>query len=109
MYREWITGALVQNPMWWLMTPEADRRLVYLPPAIDEIQHALKGRMLADWPPLGWPCIGDVLLSIANQMPNGAPFPTPSDGFRPRHRPMTRAQMEAARRQKNYSATVFGR
>lgn len=109
MYREWITGALVDNPMWWLMTPEADRRSVCLPPSIDEIKHALRGRTLADWPPIGWPCIGDVLLSIANQASDGTPFPTPSDGFRPRHKPMTRSQHESARRQVTYLSTVFGR
>ncbi len=109
MYQAWITGKLVEDSMWWLLTPESSRRTVYLPPAVAEIQHVLKGKALADWAPIGCPCIGDVLLSIANQSREGVLFPTASDNFKPRRRPLTVGQRQVTRRQNSYVSTVFGR
>ncbi|MBS9476178.1 hypothetical protein [Ancylobacter radicis] len=87
MYRRWITGELVNDVSWYFMVPVEVRRQLYVPPGIVEIKTKLAGRDLADWPPIGWPCIGDVLLSLANQAPDGTPYPTPSDDFIPVRRP----------------------
>lgn len=95
MYRQWITGELVNNSSWWLLTDEKVRHQLRVPPGVAEIRAVLRGKVLADWPPIGWPCIGDVLLSIANQTPDGTPFPTASDDFRPRHRAPARRPGES--------------
>ncbi|TSJ64609.1 hypothetical protein FO470_04945 [Starkeya sp. 3C] len=104
-YRDWLMGGLTSKVSWWCYTPDALQRALPAPPAIEEIEYRLRGRNLADWPPLGWPCAGDVLLSIANRQPDGSLFPTPSDAFKPRLRPITSDQ----RRKENYWISKFGR
>lgn len=95
MYRQWITGELVNSSNWWLLVDEEVRHQLRVPPGEQEIQFALRGKNLADWPPIGWPCIGDVLLSIANRTPDGALYPTASDNFKPRHRTVAKRPGES--------------
>lgn len=53
------------------------------PPSLLEIERSLRGKVLADWAEIGLPCIGDVLLAIANRRADGSLFPTASDDFQP--------------------------
>ncbi len=54
---------------------------------------------------LGQPCIGDVLLAIANRRRDGSLFPTPSDNFKPDNSSLDRANR---RRDQEYSIGKVG-
>lgn len=102
MYRHWITGELVNNSNWWLLMPDEIKAALPAPIGVSEIRHILHGRDIADWAPLGAPCIGDVLLSLANSVDGAAPYPTPSDGFRPMSRKQSPGEAKDARRRYSF-------
>ncbi|WP_310202749.1 hypothetical protein [Ancylobacter sp. 3268] len=81
MFRDWICGTLGDHVMWRSL-PHYDRALP-APPTLTEIRTRLGGRILADWPRIGQPCIGDVFLSLANPRPDGSPMPISLDRMDP--------------------------
>ena len=104
LYFFWIMGLTLDNPMWWGI-PGDVRAALPDPPNLLDVERSLRGKILADWAPLGHPCIGDVLLSIANRKPDGSLFPTASDGFQPDNSELSR---RSAKRSREYQVNSFG-
>ncbi|MCS0497915.1 DUF4326 domain-containing protein [Ancylobacter sp. MQZ15Z-1] len=106
LYRVWLAGGLKSSDFHYdgFRARHFDQPPP-LPPSQEEIDRHLRGRNLADWPKPGCPCVGDVLLSIANRGPDGTPFPTASDAYRPARMPRS----GSSRRSDAYQITRFGR
>ncbi|GAB4071674.1 hypothetical protein KHC28_00105 [Ancylobacter sonchi] len=106
-YRLWIGRDYFEGLIWDAFTSRWFDQKPPAAPTEDEIQHRLGGRVLADWPELGIPCLGDVLLSIANRREDGSLFPTASDGFRPKARPLTEGELASHRRVMAYTNAKY--
>lgn len=78
----WLMGLTQVDPAFWCLSPAAIDQLP-APPSLLEVERELRGKILADWAEIGLPCIGDVLLAIANRTVDGKLFPTASDNFKP--------------------------
>lgn len=78
----WLMGLTQVDPAFWCLSPSAIDQLPD-PPSLMEVERELRGKVLADWAEIGLPCIGDVLLAIANRTADGKLFPTASDNFKP--------------------------
>jgi hypothetical protein len=100
----WLMGLTRVEPLWCFLSKEMLAQLPD-PPTLLEIEHHLRGKTLADWPALGQPCIGDVLLAIANRRRDGSLYPTPSDSFEPDNSSLSRANR---RRDQEYSIGKVG-
>lgn len=90
LHYAWLMGLTSVEPLWCFLSKEVLAQLPD-PPTLLEIERCLRGKVLADWPVLGQPCIGDVLLAIANRGRDGSPYPTASDGFKPDNSSLSRA------------------
>ncbi|MDQ0305285.1 DUF4326 domain-containing protein [Ancylobacter polymorphus] len=78
----WLMGLAQVHPAFWCLSPSTVDQLPD-PPSLMEVERELRGKVLADWGEIGRPCIGDVLLAIANRTADGKLFPTASDNFKP--------------------------
>lgn len=78
----WLMGLAQVHPAFWCLSTSAVDHLPD-PPSLMEVERELRGKVLADWAEIGLPCIGDVLLAIANRTADGKLFPTASDTFKP--------------------------
>lgn len=85
MYAQWLDGTLTTGATWQFFV-----RSQKAPPPPPAVQiEKLRGKHLADWPALGLPSIGDVLLARANRQADGSLYPTASDGYRPAERQLS--------------------
>lgn len=82
LHRAWLMGLTRVEPTFFSIAREVVDELP-APPSLLDVERALRGKVLADWAEIGLPCIGDVLLAIANRRADGSLFPTASDDFKP--------------------------
>lgn len=108
-YAEWLDGVLQPDtPLFEVFWSRFFDKPPPAPPLAAAVER-LRGRDLADWPEIGSPCIGDLLLARANRRPDGTSYPTPSDRFRPEARTLTANELENAQRSRNFTLSKASR